>query len=125
MGSRRRSDTSGDLRVSLDRVFSRRVAPAVCGPDHAGARDIEELADCTHWFTTVIDGNRAALAALGNDDRSERSARRLRRPHQPSLVPIGPFTMRNLVMRLPLAGRVAPARPVAGVRCELPRPARR
>jgi hypothetical protein len=94
----------GDLRVRFDRIFSnawRRLFADLV----AQAQDIEELADCTHWFTTVIDGNRAALAALGNDYRSERSARRARRPHQPSLVPIGPFTMRNLIMRLPLVGR--------------------
>lgn len=94
----------GDLRVSLDRVFSgawRQLFTDLI----TQATHIEELADCTHWFTTVIDGNRAALAALGHDGRSENPARRVRRPHQPSLVPIGPFTMRNLVMRLPLAGR--------------------
>jgi hypothetical protein len=94
----------GDLRVSLDRVFTRawrRLFTDLI----TQATQIEELADCTHWFTTVIDGNRAALAALGHDGRPENPARRVRRPHQPSLVPIGPFTMRNLVMRLPLAGR--------------------
>jgi hypothetical protein len=94
----------GDLRVRFDRVSSgawRRLFSDLV----TEAPGIEELADCTHWYTTVIDGNRAALAALGNDDRSARSAGRLSRPHQPSLVPIGPFTMRNLIMRLPLVGR--------------------
>jgi hypothetical protein len=97
----------GDLRVSLDRVFSR-AWRRLFADLITQAADIEELADCTHWFTTVIDGNRAALAALGNDPRSEQLARRLRRSQQPSLVPIGPFTMRNLIMRLPLAGRSRP-----------------
>ena len=98
----------GDLRVRprsrLQSVAWRRLFADLV----TQAPDIEELADCTHWFTTVIDGNRAALAALGNDDRSARSAGRLCRPHQPSLVPIGPFTMRNLIMRLPLVGRARP-----------------
>jgi len=94
----------GDLRVRPDRVFSnawRRLFADLV----TRASDIEELADCTHWFTTVIDGNRAALAALGNDHRSARTAQSARRSLQPSLVPIGPFTMRNLIMRLPLVGR--------------------
>jgi hypothetical protein len=94
----------GDLRVRFDRTFSgawRRLFADLV----TRATEIEELADCTHWFTTVIDGNRAARAALGNNDRSERPARRVRRPDQPSLVPIGPFTMRNLITRLPLVGR--------------------
>jgi hypothetical protein len=94
----------GDLRVRPHRVFSsawrQLFADLVMQ-----APGIEELADCSHWFTTVIDGNRAARAALGNDKRSVRSVGRRPRPHQPSLVPIGPFTMRNLIMRLPLVGR--------------------
>jgi hypothetical protein len=100
----------GDLRVKLDRQFSgawrRLFADLVtCAPQ------VEELADCTHWFTTVIDGNRAALAALGSGEPSDRSGRRIGRSRQPSLVPIGPFTMRNLIMRLPLAGRSRPRGP--------------
>jgi hypothetical protein len=97
----------GDLRVRLDRVFSadwRRLFADLV----THTSDIEELADCTHWFTTVIDGNHAALAALETNARAGRSERRSRRTAQPSLVPIGPFTMRNLVMRLPLAGRSRP-----------------
>ena len=70
----------GDLRVSLDRVFSR-AWRRLFADLVTQAADIEELADCTHWFTTVIDGNRAALAALGNDTRAEQLARRLRRSH--------------------------------------------
>ena len=91
----------GDLRVRQDRRFSaawrRLFADLLTSAPH-----VEELADCTHWFTTVLDGNRAALAALG---REARASRRVHRSPQPSLVPIGPFTMRNLIMRLPSAGR--------------------
>jgi hypothetical protein len=83
----------GDLRVAFDRVFSR-AWRQLFADLVTRTHEIEELADCTHWFTTIIDGNRAALAALTNDHR----------PDQPSLVPIGPFTMRNLIMRLPLVG---------------------
>jgi hypothetical protein len=90
----------GDLRVRFDRVFSRawrRLFTELVTRAH----EIDELADCTHWITTVIDGNRAALAALRNADRS----------NQPSLVPIGPFTMRNLIMRLPVVGRLRSSGP--------------
>ncbi len=92
----------GDLRVRFDRRTSvewRRLFADLV----TRTATIEELADCTHWFTTVLDGNRAALAALGA--RPHRSAGSRQRPPQPSLVPIGPFTMRNLIMRLPLVGR--------------------
>jgi len=97
----------GDLRVRLDRQFSgawrRLFADLVTCAPH-----VEEMADCTHWFTTVIDRNRAALAALGAGGPSGQSGRGIGRSPQPALVPIGPFTMRNLVMRLPLAGRSRP-----------------
>jgi hypothetical protein len=89
----------GDLRVAFDRVLSR-AWRRLFADLVTRAHEIDELSDCTHWFTTVIDGNRAALAALANDHRSD----------QPSLVPIGPFTMRNLIMRLPLVGRGSSAR---------------
>jgi hypothetical protein len=85
----------GDLRIAYDRrlvrAWRRLFADLL-----ARARDIEELADCTHWFTAVLDENRAALTALRS-----RSGER----GQPALVPIGPFTMRNLIARLPMAGR--------------------
>jgi hypothetical protein len=80
----------GDLRIAFDRDLARawrRFFTELV----TRARDIDELADCTVWFTAVLDGNHAALAAL----RSQ-----AQRP-QPALVPIGPFTMRNLLMRLP------------------------
>ena len=69
----------GDLRVAFDRVFSR-AWRQLFADLVTRTHEIEELADCTHWFTTVIDGNRAARAALTNDHG----------PDQPSLVPIGP-----------------------------------
>jgi hypothetical protein len=94
----------GDLRIRFDRRLSG-AWRGLFTDLVTRAPDVEELADCTHWFTTVLDGNRAALAALGAVRPSGRSAGRLGRAPQPSLVPIGPFTMRNLVMRLPLAGR--------------------
>src|SRR5436309_2409439 len=90
----------GDLRVRFDRVFSR-AWRGLFTDLVTRAHEIEELADCTHWITAVIDGNRAALSALRTDDRS----------NQPSLVPIGPFTMRNLIMRLPVVGRLRSSGP--------------
>ena len=91
----------GDLRISLDRVVSskwRTLFAALV----TRAPEVEELADCTGWFTAVIDDNRPALAAL---TRASSAAARRARPSQPTLVPIGPFTMRNLIMRVPLARR--------------------
>ena len=90
----------GDLRVTLDRVFSR-AWRRLFADLVTRAPEIEELSDCTHWLTTVIDGNDAALAALKNERDSD----------QPSLVPIGPFTMRNLIMRWPVVGRARPSGP--------------
>jgi hypothetical protein len=85
----------GDLRIAYDRELARawrRFFTELLTHAH----DIDELADCTQWFTAVLDTNRAALMAL----RPRAGASR-----QPSLVPIAPFTMRNLIMRLPFAGR--------------------
>lgn len=83
----------GDLRVKLDRVLSARWRQWF-GELIAKAGDIEELADCTHWLTTVLDDNRLARRALGSP-----------RAGLPSLVRLAPFTMRNLLMRLPWAVR--------------------
>ena len=93
----------GDLRIVLDRMVSRAWRQLFTDLVMR-AREIEELADCTHWFTVVMDGNHAARAALGTGRRSRSSGRRAARPEAPAFVPIGPFTMRNLIMRLPLAG---------------------
>jgi hypothetical protein len=85
----------GDLRIAFDRwrasAWRRLFADVI-----ARAHEIDELADCTHWMTAVLDANRGALSALRS---------RTARAPQPHLVPIGPFTMRNLILRLPLAGR--------------------
>ena len=94
----------GDLRIAFDRVVSR-MWRKLFAEIVTRAPEIEELADCTHWFTAVIDENRAALAAL-TPAASLPPGRR--RSSQPVLVPIGPFTMRNLIMRLPVAGRSQP-----------------
>jgi hypothetical protein len=88
----------GDLRIAFDRVLSR-AWRRLFADLVTQTRDIDELADCTQWFTTVIDGNHAARRALASDHRAE----------QPTLIPIGPFTMRNLIMRLPRVGRVSSA----------------
>lgn len=80
----------GDLRVIPDRVRSR-VWRRIFTEIVSHAPEIEELADCTHWYTVVIDGNHDGLAALRS------------RPEQPHYIPIGPFIMRNLVVRLPWA----------------------
>jgi len=93
----------GDLRIVLDRMVSRAWRQLFTDLVMR-AREIEELADCTHWFTVVMDGNHVARAALGTGRRSRSSGRRAARPEAPAFVPIGPFTMRNLIMRLPLAG---------------------
>jgi len=93
----------GDLRIALDRMVSRAWRQLFTDLVMR-AREIEELADCTHWFTVVMDGNHAARAALGTGRGSRSSGRRAARPEVPAFVPIGPFTMRNLIMRLPLAG---------------------
>ena len=53
------------------------------------AGEIEELADCTHWYTAVMVDNRLARLAIGH----ERAGRRC--------MPLAAFTTRNLVARLP------------------------
>jgi hypothetical protein len=84
----------GDLRVRFDRTVVPRWR-RLFGDLLAHAAEIDELADCTHWFTAVMDDNRLARTALG-----------ARRPGMPSLVPVGPFMMRNLLLRVPFAGTV-------------------
>jgi hypothetical protein len=79
----------GDLRVKPDRAISARWRP-LFGELIARAGEIEELADCTHWFTTILDDNRLARQAFASS-----------RPGLPRLVRIAPFTMRNLLLRLP------------------------
>ena len=84
----------GDLRVRFDRTAVRRWR-RLFGDVLVRAAEIDDLADCTHWFTAVMDENRLARTALG-----------ARRPGMPSLVPVGPFTMRNLLLRLPFASKM-------------------
>jgi len=79
----------GDLRVKLDRALSARWR-SLFGELIARAGEIEELADCTHWFTTVLDDNRLARRALASSRRG-----------LPRLAHIASFTMRNLLLRLP------------------------
>ena len=81
----------GDLRIGFDREILPRWR-RVFGELLARAGEIDELADCTHWLTVVLDENRLARTALGP-----------RRPGMPSLVPLAPFTMRNVLLRLPWA----------------------
>lgn len=82
----------GDLRIAKGRAASR-VWRSFFADLVSQTPGIREFADCTHWHTAILDNNRGALAALRP------------RAGRPALVPIGPFTMRNLIMRLPLAGR--------------------
>jgi hypothetical protein len=80
----------GDLRVRFDRSAGpmwRRLYSEFL----ARSGEIDELADCTHWFTTILDDNRPARLALGS-----------RRAGLPGYVPLAPFTMRNLIVRLPI-----------------------
>jgi hypothetical protein len=80
----------GDLRIEGDRelrVLWRQVLAGLL--THAG--EIEELTDCRHWLTVILDDNRQARRALSG-----------RRPGSPQLVPVAPFAMRNLLARLPL-----------------------
>lgn len=83
----------GDLRMKFERALPTRWRQ-LFGELIARAGEIEELADCTHWFTTVLDDNRLARRALGSS-----------RAGQPSLARLAPFTMRNLLMRLPRVRR--------------------
>jgi hypothetical protein len=79
----------GDLRVKFDRALLASWRQ-LFGEIIAKAGDIEELADCTQWFTCILDDNRLARQALAST-----------RPGMPRLVRIAPFTMRNLLLRLP------------------------
>ena len=109
----------GDLRIAFDRVLAR-AWRRLFADLLTHAPEIDELSDCTHWFTAVLDGNRAALAALRpranlkvcphNQAAIEETPcggkpSGLPAAGLPVFVPIAPFTMRNLIMRLPLAGR--------------------
>lgn len=88
----------GDLRVGFDRravTLWRRFY----GDLLSRAGEIEELADVTHWFTTVIDDNALARRALGAG-----------RADAPAHLPLASFTMRNLVARLPFAAATGAAR---------------
>ena len=83
----------GDLRVGFHRATITRWRAVVS--DVVGrSREIEELADCTHWLTTVLDENRVARRALRSGVAGA-----------PTYAPVAPFTMRNLVARLPFARR--------------------
>ncbi|MEP6692955.1 MAG: hypothetical protein ABJD07_17490 [Gemmatimonadaceae bacterium] len=90
----------GDLRVGFDRrviaQWRRFYAELL-----AHAHEIDELADCTHWYTAILDDNRAARLALGRE-----------RADAPAYVPLARFRMRNLVARLPLAGTSSRSRRV-------------
>lgn len=83
----------GDLRVGLDRRIAARWLRWY-GEVLANAHEIEELSDCSVWFTAVLDDNAAARRAL---TRSARGG--------PTYVPLAPFTMRNVVARLPFQRR--------------------
>jgi hypothetical protein len=81
----------GDLRIAFDRAAIRHWRQ-VFGDVIGRAADIEELASCTHWFTTILDDNRLARRVLASGGHGA-----------PACVPIAPFTMRNVVVRMPLA----------------------
>src|ERR1700726_836119 len=53
----------GDLRVKFDRALLASWRQ-LFGEIIAKAGDIEELADCTQWFTCILDDNRLARQAL-------------------------------------------------------------
>lgn len=81
----------GDLRIGFHReaiTHWRRMFSDVI----ARSRDIDEVSDCTHWLTTIMDDNRLARRVLASG-----------RADAPTCVPIAPFTMRNVVARIPLA----------------------
>lgn len=58
------------------------------------AEIIEELCGCRHFYTVILDRNRDALRAFDG-------TRHFADP--PHLVPVGSFTMRNLLLRKPWA----------------------
>lgn len=79
----------GDLRVGTDRriIASWR---ACYGAMIKSALGIDELADCTAWFTVILDANTLARRALGSSKAGA-----------PRYVELARFTMRNFVARLP------------------------
>jgi hypothetical protein len=79
----------GDLRVGFDRTVIRHWR-TLFADLITHARDIEELAECDAWLTTIMDDNRLARRVLASD-----------RADAPTYVPLAPFTMRNVVARLP------------------------
>ena len=83
----------GDLRIGFHRGtighWRQLVRDVV-----ARSAEIEELADCACWLTTIMDDNHLARRVLASG-----------RAGAPALVPIAPFTMRNVVARLPFARR--------------------
>ncbi|MBC7894927.1 MAG: hypothetical protein H7066_05920, partial [Cytophagaceae bacterium] len=83
----------GDLRIGFDRKVIAHWR-TFYGGLMAGAREIEELADCGCWFTAILDDNALARRSLARG-----------RTGAPVYVPLAPFTMRNVVARLPLGRR--------------------
>lgn len=87
----------GDLRVGTNRRIIA-MWRAFYGAMITSAHEIDELADCTAWFTVILDANTLARRALGSGKSGA-----------PRYVELGRFTMRNLVARLPGARhRIAP-----------------
>ena len=82
----------GDLRVDADRALAR-LWRRIFFELMSRPGEIDELADCEHWYTVVLDANQGYL----NNFRSRGS-----RPDRLELLPIARFTMRNLVFRIPL-----------------------
>ncbi len=81
----------GDLRIGFHRESIanwRHLFRDVIGR----SGEIEEVADCTHWLTTILDDNRLARRTLASG-----------KVDAPAFVPIAPFTMRNVIARLPFA----------------------
>jgi hypothetical protein len=81
----------GDLRVEFDRHAIRHWR-RLFGDLITHAGDIRELAGCTHWLTTIMDDNQLARRVLASG-----------RGGAPTCVRIAPFTMRNIVGRIPFA----------------------
>jgi len=80
----------GDLRVRPGRRRShlwRRIFAELL----AESARVDEVSDCEHWLTAILDGNREARRALDG-----------RHAEAPQLVPLAAFEMRNLMARLPV-----------------------
>lgn len=88
--------TFGDLRVRLDRDLAAQWR-RLFGGLVAQAAEIDELADCAHWLTVVLDDNLPARRALAGA-----------RGGLPRVERLAPFTMRNLLLRLPRRRRRDP-----------------